>query len=162
MPLTIRPSGTLTASVSHRFTERTLRGVSDRALTMREVGFASFGLGLDYRTSDGAISRVTLTLTLSLGLPVWAHYRGRPAPERAEWNRVLRAVGVHEDGHIDLFKREAPTTLTRLEAATPSTITSVLDTERQRIQDLSDAYDRRTGHGTTQRTPHGTTVINVP
>ena len=103
-----------------------------------------------------------LTLTLAIKMPVWNHYASRPRVERREWNRVMRALRVHEDGHIDLFKREAPTTLTQLEAASPSTIQTVMKNEKQRIQGLSDAYDRRTDHGRTQRTPHGTTVIDAP
>ena len=69
---------------------------------------------------------------------------------------------MHEDGHIDIFRREAPTAFQRVSRARPDTAEEVLETERVRIVGLSDAYDHRTDHGRTQRTPHGTTVITVP
>jgi hypothetical protein len=38
----------------------------------------------------------------------------------------------------------------------------VLEAERVRIKALNDAYDHRTDHGRSQRTPHGTTEIQLP
>ena len=58
--------------------------------------------------------------------------------------------------------REAQPAYARLLVATPATIESVLDMETQRIQTLSDAYDRQTNHGLRQNSRHGTTVIVVP
>jgi hypothetical protein len=101
-------------------------------------------------------------MRLSIGMPVWTKVAQRPAAERTDWARFLRALRVHEDGHIRIFRAEAPTSYQLLTQSTPDAINDVLAKETARIEALSDAYDHRTDHGQSQQTPHGTTVITVP
>jgi predicted secreted Zn-dependent protease len=162
MPLLIVPAGTVPAGVSQRLAGTTLADVVNEVEDADEVGNADFRFDLDYSHANGLITNVDLTMELTVGLPVWENRANRPQPERNEWDRFLRALRVHEDGHVDIFRSEAPTTYERLRRARPTTINRVLATETARIRRLSDAYDHRTDHGRRQQTPHGTTVIQVP
>jgi predicted secreted Zn-dependent protease len=117
---------------------------------------------MSFAHANGNITRVDLTMALTIDMPVWSKVGKAKQAEQNEWNRFLRALRVHEDGHITICRAEAPTTYQRLMRATPNNINDVLDRERARIQSLNDAYDTRTDHGRTQQTPHGTTVITLP
>jgi predicted secreted Zn-dependent protease len=163
MPLRFSPSGTVPSSVGRTFTEATLAGVAGNVANHDEAGGAEFRFQMDFQQNgNGLITGVDLVMHLTVVLPVWQNRDHRPEPEQREWDRFLRALRVHEDGHITIFRREAPTTYRRLKRARPQTIRDVLNAETERIQRLSDAYDHQTDHGRNQRTPHGTTVIQVP
>ncbi len=162
MSLRISPSGTVPAGVSRNLTGTTLADVADATEDADEVGSANFRFDLSYSHANGLITNVDLTMELTIALPVWDNYANRPQGEKDEWDRFLRALRVHEDGHIAIYQREAPTTYDRLRAARPATINNVLAAETTRIRRLSDAYDHQTDHGRRQQTSHGTTVIQVP
>lgn len=162
MTLRILPAGAITPGVSRRFQARTLAALADAATDTDEAGYASFRFHLDYRQANDRLTRVDLTMRLRIGMPVWVHRNSRPVAERTEWDRSHRALRDHEDGHIAIFRAEAPTTYDRLLQASPATINTVLAGEESRIQQLSDAYDRSTEHGRRQQSPNGTTVIQVP
>lgn len=160
--LRIIPTGTITAGLSHRFREATLAQLVAAAEELDEMGHADFRYALNFGHANGQLTRVDLTMRLTIDMPTWTQAVRRPQAERDEWERFLRALRVHEDGHIAICRPEAPTTYERLLAATPDTINDVLNEETERIRALNRAYDTRTGHGTTQQTPHGTTVIQIP
>ena len=162
MTLSILPAGAIAAGVYHTFTDATLSDLVDNADPNEEPGEATFEFGLNFAQVDNRLTTVDLTMRLSIGMPEWPNAVHRPDPEKNEWNRFLRALRVHEDGHIAIFRRESSLTYRRLLAATPATINDVLGTEETRIRGLSDRYDVRTDHGRTQQTPHGNTVITVP
>lgn len=163
MGLRFRPPGRITAGTGHRFDEETLAEVATSVAERGEVGEASFDFDMRYRTRNARISRVDLTVTLTITMPAWAAYEDRPDPEKEEWDRFHCALRHHEDGHISLFRRESRTTYDKLVAETdPDRLGPIVDDETRRIQGLSDAYDRRTDHGRTQDTPCGSTVIQAP
>ncbi len=162
VPLQFRPMGNVPATPTLRLDDATLRDLA-RNNAGQELGAANFETSLTYATdAAGRMSRVDLTFTLSIEMPVWTRYASRPEAERREWDRFYRALLEHERGHIAIFRREAQPAYVRLLAATAATIDSLLDQETQRIQRLSDAYDRQTNHGLRQNSPHGTTVIVAP
>lgn len=160
--LRIIPSGSITAGVSHRFRQTTLAGVASVANSMDEVGHADFRYGLSFDHANHQLTRVDLTMHLAIEMPFWSHAVRRPQAEQDEWNRFLLALRHHEDGHIAICRPEAATTYELLVAATPATINDVLAEETARIRALGRAYDTRTANGTTQQTPHGTTIIQIP
>jgi hypothetical protein len=160
MGLTINPTGAITTGVLMTITDANLRDLVANAPA--EMGLAQFAFGLNFNHSGGRITTVDLTMNLTIDMPEWPNASGRPAAERTEWARFLRALRAHEDGHIEIFRGQAERAYNRVRRATPATINQVLESERVRIQGLSDAYDTRTGHGTTQQTAHGSTTITVP
>ena len=161
--LRIVPAGTITAGTSHTFDAPNLRDLAAAMAGLAEVGHADFDLALAFATDGGnRLTNVDLTMTLTIDMPIWNQASSRPDPEKNEWNRFLRALRAHEDGHIAICRAEAPTTYDKLTKATPATINDVLEAERLRIKRLNDAYDTRNGHGTRQQTAHGSTTITVP
>jgi predicted secreted Zn-dependent protease len=162
MTLRILPPGAISAGVHHSFSEATLADIVARMGNMAEAALAEFEFNLSFDHANNRLTRVDLTMRLTLDMPEWPNASQRPQPEQDEWNRFLRALRVHEDGHIAIFRSQAPTAFQRVSRARPDTAEAVLERERLRIIGLSDAYDHRTDHGRTQRTPHGTTVITVP
>jgi hypothetical protein len=162
MTLQILPAGAIQAGVHQTFTDATLQDLVDNAPVDVEAGYAEFRFQLDYDHANGRLTRVDLTMRLTIDMPEWTQAPHRPQPEQDEWNRFLLALRVHEDGHIAIFRREAPITYAKLLRRRPGTITAALAREEARIRALSAAYDHRTKSGLTQQTPHGTTEIVVP
>src|SRR5262245_35881421 len=134
MTLSILPAGAIAPGVHHTFNEATLADVTSTMGGMSEAAHADFDLQMSYATSNGHISTVDLTMTLTIDMPEWSAAGSARQVEQTEWNRFLRALRAHEDGHIAICRREAPTTYQRLQRASPSTINDVLDRERERIQ----------------------------
>lgn len=161
MTLIIVPPAAIAPGVYQTFTDATLADLVATAGDS-EPAEATFEFGLDFAQVDNRLTSVDLTMRLAINMPEWSNAGSRPAAERNEWARFLRALRYHEDGHIDIFRREAPVTYKKLTASTPGKINEVLGAEKRRIQRLSDQYDTATGHGTKQQTPDGTTVITVP
>jgi len=161
MTLSITPRGTPDSYTYFTFDAETLEDVANMAADQDEVGEASFHLGLGFDHENGVLTRVDLTVTLSLGMPEWTQRDGRPQAEKDEWDRFYAALLEHEEGHLAIFRREADAAYEALEESTPGDINNELDRQKARIQQLSDAYDHRTGHGQTQGGAHGNTVITV-
>jgi hypothetical protein len=162
MSLRVLPTGTIPAGVHHTFTESSLEDVSLAMDGMDEAAYAEFDFEMSFSTAGSRITRVDLIMWLTIDMPVWSRVDRSPQAEQDEWNRFMRALRAHEDGHIAICRREAPKTYRKLTRSTPGRINGVLDRERIRIRTLNEAYDHRTGHGTTQRTAHGTTTIQLP
>jgi predicted secreted Zn-dependent protease len=162
MTLSILPAGAIAPGVHHTFKQRTLADVSSSMSAMSEAAHADFDLQMSYGHANGRITTVDLTMNLSIDMPVWSGLGNARKAEQNEWNRFLRALRAHEDGHITICRREAATTYDRLLRASPRTINDVLDAERARIQRLNNVYDHQTNHGRAQNTPHGNTVITLP
>jgi predicted secreted Zn-dependent protease len=162
MTLRILPAGAIAAGVHRTLTDATLEDLVDTAGADGELARAEFAFALDYDHANGRLTRIDLTVRLTIDMPEWPNSSRRPQAEQDEWDRFLRALRVHEDGHIAIFRREAATTYRTLQRSRPGTINDALAREEERINRLSVAYDHRTGHGRTQQTPHGTTEIQVP
>jgi predicted secreted Zn-dependent protease len=129
---------------------------------MDEAAYAEFDFELSFSTAGNRVTRVDLIMWLTIDMPVWSRVDRSSQAEQDEWNRFVRALRAHEDGHIAICRREAPKTYRKLTRSTPGRINAVLDSEKVRIKALNDAYDHRTDHGRSQRSPHGTTAINLP
>lgn len=162
MSLHIQPTGGITPFVFITLTGQTLADVARDVSARSEVGKARFVLTYSYDSANGLLTNVDLTMTLTIGMPVWTHRDSRPKAEQDEWDRFHRALRYHEDGHIAIFRGNAHQAYHHLVHSTPHTIAHVYEQQRRHIKALSDAYDARTHHGLIQRTPAGTTVITVP
>jgi predicted secreted Zn-dependent protease len=162
MSFRILPAGEIVPGVSHTFEEETLEEVAAAVEALPEAGKADFEFHLDYAYAGSRLTQVDLTMVLTLAMPGWTHVSRRPREEREEWQRFLRALRAHEDGHFEIFRREGAVAYERIRSARAGRINDVRAAEERRIDGLSHAYDLRTDHGLSQKTPHGTTVIQVP
>src|SRR5262249_30212729 len=127
-----------------------------------EAAKAGWHFEYSYKSTGSTITDVDLTLTLYMKMPEWSKYSSASEKEQMEWDRFLRALRFHEDGHHDLCRREAKTVYDTLsEAKTLKALKSAYDSEIARVQGLSDAYDDSVDHGKTQTSLHGTTIIKA-
>lgn len=163
MTLTIQPTGTIHAGTSHRLTEATLADVARRVAAIGVgIAHAEWSFEWSWQTSAQGVFSVDLTMNLTMEMPVWSRKGSRPLPEQREWDRFLRALRQHEDGHHDICRREVQAMHRAMNGANQNTAQSVFNREAARIDRLNVEYDRRSHHGTRQTGPHGNTVINVP
>jgi predicted secreted Zn-dependent protease len=163
MPLRIQPAGAVPAATGHRLNHKNLRSLAE-AISGFPAARASFGQPTWKLPPPrkGRQAEVTLNVRLFLRMPVWTKRGERPKAERDEWDRFYRALRYHEDGHLDLFRREFTKSFERLKRVADDEIQDTLVEEVARIHQLNEQYEHDTDHGRTQQTPFGTTVINVP
>ena len=107
MPLQFRPAGNVPATPTLRLDDASLSDLA-RNHGGEELGAATFETSLTFATNAaGRFSRVDLTFSLRIEMPVWSRYSSRPEAERREWDRFYRVLLEHEQGHIAIFRREA-------------------------------------------------------
>lgn len=162
MPIVFSPKkGKVKAKKGVQFDAATLAELARDVSANEEVAEANWDLQPSYRSMNGRIVAVTLKITLTMTMPVWPAYTGRPQAEKDEWDRFYCALRHHEDGHHAIIRAEADKMLKALKAANPQNFTQVAQRETARLQKLSDKYDKDTVHGQSQDSPCGNTVIEV-
>ena len=156
MPLQIAP----TRIVRVDYEASSLAGVVS-ILPSQEAGRCEWDIQSAYGSTDsrGMVRNVTVTVTITISLPRWVGRDKAPAPERAEWDRFLRALEAHERGHERIVRDGTPAMTRRLEGARATAFSDTHHEESDRIQERSDSYDQRTNHG---RTPLPGTNITIP
>jgi hypothetical protein len=123
-----------------------------------EWGRCRWVVDYDYDTTDGKVTKVNITLHLIIRLPRWSGASAASAAARAEWQRMLRALRGHEDGHADIARKWAPIFKDRLLKQPED---QVSDKYQKTLDDLnaeSDKYDDDTQHGQTQGVSLDTTI----
>ena len=91
MTLSILPAGAIAAGVHHTFNDSTLADVTSTMGTMDEAAAAEFDLQMGYAHSNGQITKVDLTMTLTIDMPVWSKAGTYKQVEQDECNRRLGA-----------------------------------------------------------------------
>ncbi|KAA0253902.1 DUF922 domain-containing protein [Acidobacteria bacterium ACD] len=164
MTYTVLPAGAVVANPGYVFGQATLSEVATALNQLGEAGHADWTYDMKWDTAPtGGVSRVDLTVVLSMKLPTWTHWAGRPKAERDEWERFSKALRFHEDGHHALARRESRVMYDRLVLArTVRNLRTVYAAEKARIARENKAFDSRTGHGAKQTSPDGTTVLTAP
>jgi hypothetical protein len=162
MTLTIIPAAAI-SETSHRLFAPTLAELYKEMHKIgKGIGKATHPYSWSWnKLADGRLN-IELTMTMRLFMPVWMKVTSRPDPEKIEWRRWHKALAWHEKGHHVICQREVHTMYANMQAANKKTVDGVFGTEVKRIQDLQDAYDKKTDHGVVQQSPYGTTVLRVP
>lgn len=103
-------------------------------------------------TADGTcrLRAATVSVGITLRLPRWLPPAGAPAWLVHDWQRYVAALQTHEQGHLDLVERSAPSVLAAIQGASCATAGAAAHAVSARIQQLNDAYDAATDHGATQ------------
>lgn len=126
------------------------------------AGRTDWNLGYRYQTRvlDGQcrVTTVTTKLTVSMVLPRWRDEARAPAELRAGWQRYLRALRDHENGHRDNGVAARTEVEARVRGLAPRRDCAGIDAEAKavanevvaRYVELDREYDRRTQHGLTQ------------
>jgi len=159
--------------VEHRYysvrgdTAESLRQqLNERGVNQADGGrydaITNWGVGciLHYRTCGGecTIRSVDTTVHVAITLPRWEDFSSGPWPLQDEWNRYMRALREHEDGHKQhaiMAAQEIAQAISNLgpcsspqemEAGANGLVSEIF----QKYIAREHEYDARTGHGLTQ------------
>jgi predicted secreted Zn-dependent protease len=103
-------------------------------------------------SSDGScrVKEATVTLTISVSFPRWTHPKAAGAATAAAWARYVRALGRHEQGHVDFARAHYAAVARAIRGATCSTASAAAEKQLAVIRHHDVAYDAATQHGATQ------------
>jgi Bacterial protein of unknown function (DUF922) len=94
------------------------------------------------------VTRVTISVPVTVTLPEWPEAERLPATARAEWQRFMRALDAHEQGHLRLvrqfFDQRFGRTLLHL---TTDQATARFDARIEAWRQANENYDAQTHHG---------------
>lgn len=103
-----------------------------------------------FESTNGTITRVDVTLTRAIWMPRWVERDQASAAERAEWDRMVRNLRTHENGHATRARTWAPRLKQRMLNHPESEEATIKETFLADHQREQDQYDTDTQHGRTQ------------
>jgi predicted secreted Zn-dependent protease len=129
----------------------TLAEVGD-LLDPTEWGRCNVRYTYSYSATNGRVTSVTLTVNITIRMPRWSGqgYQNASPAARAEWNRMVAALGAHENQHAGIGRTWAPTIRSRLLSAAEADLNSTLTQGISDAQVDQDQFDSDTDHGQTQ------------
>lgn len=126
----------------------TLEDVVDAIEGMDEAGRADWSPAWEYDTDEhGQITAVRVSVESSITLPRWVDEHNASGPEQTEWQRFLRALDDHEEGHLQRVRHFLDSTDERLLHGDPSDAVENWEWIINELQESSDRYDSETDHG---------------
>lgn len=129
-------------------------------LDRREWGRCTWRYTYDYETTNGRVTRVNITLTLTIRMPRWQGEGWERASDaaKAEWNRMIAALRAHEEQHAEIARRWAPIFKQRLLNQRAGNVSARYNQTRAEAQREQDQFDQRTQHGRTQGVTLNTSI----
>jgi hypothetical protein len=115
-----------------------------------EWGRCEWDFTHSFESTEGTITRVDVTLTRRIVMPRWVERDQAPAAERAEWDRMVRNLRTHENGHATRARTWAPRLKQRMLNQPESEEANIKETFLTDHQAEQDQYDTDTHHGQTQ------------
>lgn len=109
-------------------------------------------------SDGGALTRANVKLAMVVYLPAWPGAAQAPPPLRQAWSKLVRALGAHENGHVEIAKKHAAALREELATLTiQSSCDEMLELAGDRVKDANErqakaqkVYDDETRHGVTQ------------
>lgn len=128
-----------------------------RAVGLTEASIPIAGRCQEY-SDGGALRDATISLSLVVHLPAWQDSERAPPKLRQSWQRFLRALAAHEEGHVEIAIKHAKQLRAELAALTPEESCQAFMTKFQeraaraqaRMDEEQAAYDAKTEHGIKQ------------
>ena len=96
---------------------------------------------------NGRIVRVTVTVPVTVTLPEWPESSRLPPAARAEWNRFLRALDAHEQGHVRIARRYFTRIGQRMVGLTLAQAEERWQANLQAWREADREFDAQTDHG---------------
>lgn len=116
-----------------------------------EWGRCTYHYDYDYGTTNGRVTRVDITLRLTIRLPRWQEGRDEAAPEaRAEWDRMMAALRAHEERHAEIAREWAPRFKQRILGVPAGNATATYNQVKREADAAQRQYDAETHHGQTE------------
>jgi predicted secreted Zn-dependent protease len=154
-----------TYSISGNTAEELTRAMHAHGSTWENpdaVGRTDVNLSTELRCGEysdgGALDAANVRLQLTVTLPHWEE-RARAEPKLAKrWDRFIRALAAHEEGHVKIAIEHAHKLRAQLSALGPQASCEPLLTKAQTLGEqlghtmkrVQLEFDARTGHGTLQ------------
>jgi len=131
----------------------TLESVHRRLDVLPEWGHFKWSFG-DYSVDDDDhATEVVIRPTYTIKMPVWTKCPNQPKSCQAEWNRMWKALRVHEEGHRAIFLKglaNLEAKLKALKGATFVQVTKMVDKANSDIVAQEKTYDNNTKHGASR------------
>jgi len=109
-------------------------------------------------TNGDPATDVTLNVTQTLTMPAWAE-RDKQCPAiQAAWDSFVAALRAHENGHIEINRKEFASAHRRFLGKAADKIDAESAALQKHVRDIQDAYDTRTDHGRKGTPP---TLLNT-
>jgi predicted secreted Zn-dependent protease len=103
-----------------------------------------------YGSSNCSLAQAKVTLRVVVSFPRWTHPKAAPASLAAAWNRYVRALARHEQGHVDYAVARYPAVVRAIKRATCSSANAAALRQLDQIRKHDATYDTTTQHGATQ------------
>lgn len=116
-----------------------------------EWGRCTYHYDYSYDTTNGRVTRVDITLRLTIRLPSWQEGRDQASPEaRAEWDRMMAALRAHEERHAEIAREWAPRFKQRILGVRGGNATARYNQVKAQVDQRQAQYDTQTTHGQTE------------
>jgi|GEM_PF-3063464 len=113
-----------------------------------EWGRCAYSYEMSYESTNGKATKVDITLTLTIRLPRWQQgWSNASDAAKAEWNKMLEALGVHEEKHAEIARNWAPKIKERLLGLPGSRVTPKFKQLKKKVEKETEKFDKQTKHG---------------
>lgn len=102
---------------------------------------------------DGKITAVTMILNPVIEMPKWNGYSAATKPQKASWDKMYKALLVHEKGHHKVqlgCMEDLKTKIKKTKDLDGKNLNELIANLQKDCQKKQDAYDSKTGHGKSQ------------
>ena len=111
----------------------------------------------------GNTTEVTVILhaNLRLIMPTWTRYDQASPAVRAEWDRMIGTLRVHENRHVEIAIEEANNLATRLIGVEVGEVADLVTAANQTMQTRQDQLDTETDSGSRENVPYGNVFLDT-
>lgn len=102
---------------------------------------------------DGKVTEVSMTLNPVIEMPKWKEYGVATKPQKASWDKMYKALMVHEKGHHTVQQGcmdDLKAKIKKTKDLDGKKLNELIASLQKDCQKKQDAYDSRTGHGKSQ------------
>ena len=96
------------------------------------------------------MTSVTMTINPVIQLPEWSGYSSATKEQKASWDKMIKALEVHERKHHDIqvdCASELEKEIKKAKTLDADSLNKMIDDQQKDCQKKQDAYDSRSGHG---------------
>jgi hypothetical protein len=140
----------------------TLEAAGNALNRLREWGDGGGELRTD-KIGKGNTTDLTVVMHANLvhRLPTWANYAKASPAAKAEWDRMVAKLKIHEDRHLEIAIEEANKLAAELIGKDIGDIADMVTEANRRMaqrqQDMDDACD----HGAKENVPYGDVILDI-
>lgn len=141
---------------------RTLQDVANDLNTRDEWGQGGGGVTND-PIEDGTSASVTVTLrgTFVRILPTWGQYELASPAAKAEWNRMIAALTIHEDRHVEIAVEESEKLAKELVGKEIGQVPGLVNAMGVRLNRRQVKFDVDTEHGAKTGVKYGGVFLDT-